>query len=129
MTDVATSEVARNYALVLAAVFGVAVAIWRAIAADRQARAQAMQVEQARREHVAKLLADATERLDHEKLHMRLGAILSMRSVVEAYPDLSGEAVDLLTAYLADLDYGDEDPPADVAEIMRLVIPRDVSGD
>ena len=128
MTAVEASKIVRNYALVLAAVAGVAVAVWRAIAADRQARSQAEQVSQGRREHVAKLFADATERLDQEKLHMRFGAILSLRGIVEAYPDLSRETVDLLTAYLADVDYHDDEPPADVAEIMRLVIPRAGAG-
>lgn len=39
--------------------------------------------------------------------------------------------VDLLTARLAEpeLDYGDEEPPPDVREIMNIVLPRLSRGD
>ena len=124
VSGVEISEVIRNYALVAAAVGGVCIAFWRALAADRQSRSQAQQVEQSKREHVTAIFADTVGRLDDEKLHVRLGAILTLRELVEAYPDLSRSTVDLLTAYLADLDYGDSEPPPDVREIMSIVIPR-----
>ena len=79
---------------------------------------------QSRREHVAKIFSSSVELLDNEKLHVRLGAIFALREVVEAYPELSRPTVDLLTAYLTTVDYGDDDPPADVAEIMSVVIPQ-----
>lgn len=59
---------------------------------------------------------------------MRLGAILTMREIVEGYPELSRAAVDLLTAYLSQVEFEDEEPPADVQAIMALVIPRDTRG-
>lgn len=118
------SELLRNYALLAAAVGGLGIAIWRAIAADRQSRAQAQQVSQSRREHVAKIFSSSVELLDNDKLHVRLGAIFALREIVEAYPELSRATVDLLTSYLTTVDYGDEEPPADVAEIMSVVIPR-----
>jgi len=75
MTPVEVSEIVRNYALVAAAVGGGAIAIWRALTADRQSRAQRDQVRQSRREHVAEVFGNAVTNLDNEKLHVRLGAI------------------------------------------------------
>ena len=89
MTAVDLSEIIRNYALVAAAIGGALIALWRAIAADRQSKAQAVQFLQTRQEHAAKLFADAVERLGDERLHVRLGAILTLRELVDAYPDLS----------------------------------------
>jgi hypothetical protein len=121
---VALSEIIRNYALVAAAFGGLAIAVWRAVAADRQSRAQRDQVRQARREHVAEIFGAAVAKLDNEKLHVRLGAIYTLREIVEAYPDLSRPTVDLLTSYLANVNYHDEDPPADVRAIMAMILPR-----
>ena len=129
MTSIELSEIIRNYSLVAVAIGGLVIAIWRAVAADRQSKAQAVQFLQARQEHAAKLFADALERLDDNRLHVRLGAILTLRELVDAYPDLSRPTVDLLTAYLAELDYGDEEPPSDVREIMNIVLPRLPTGD
>lgn len=97
--------------------------VWRAIAADRQSRAQRDQVSQSRREHVAEIFGTAVANLDDEKLHMRLGAIYTLREVVDAYPDLSRPTIDLLTGYLASVDYQDEEPPADVRAIMAMILP------
>jgi hypothetical protein len=78
VTAIELSEVIRNYALVAAAIGGGAFAIWRAIAADRQSKAQRDQVSQARREHAAEMFANAVAKLDNEKLHIRLGAIYAL---------------------------------------------------
>ena len=123
MDAVAISEIIRNYALVAAAVAGLGVAVWRAIAADRQSKAQRDQVKQARREHVAEIFGAAVANLDNDKLHVRLGAIYTLREVVEAYPDLSRPTIDLLTSYLAQVNYMDEEPPADVRAIMAMILP------
>lgn len=124
MTPLEVSEVIRNYALVAAAVGAGGVAIWRAIAADRQSRAQRDQVAQARREHAAELFSQAVGNLDNEKLHIRLGAIYALRDIMEAYPAEQGRAVkDLLTQYLADMNYADEEPPADVRAIVSMLLP------
>jgi hypothetical protein len=60
--------------------------------------------------------------LDNDKLHVRLGAIYTLREIVEAYPDLSRPTVDLLTSYLAQVDYQDSEPPADVRAIMAMIL-------
>lgn len=123
MDSLQVSEILRNYALLAAAFGGVGIAYWRAIAADRQSVAQEEQVQQTRREHVIAIFAEAVERLDADKLHVRLGAIYTLREIVDTYPDLSRPVVDLLTAYLSDVEYGDDEPPLDVREIMRIVVP------
>lgn len=108
--------------LVTAAFGGGAIAIWRALAADRQSRAQRDQVRQSRREHVAEVFGNAVANLDNEKLHVRLGAIYTLREIVEGFPDLSRPTVDLLTSYLAQVDYQNEEPPADVRAIMAMIV-------
>ena len=124
MTPVEISEIVRNYALVAAAFGGGAIAVWRAIAADRQSRAQRDQVRQARREHVAEIFGEAVAKLDDEKLLVRLGAIYTLREIVDGYPDLKRPTVDLLSAYLAQVNYNDEEPTADVSAIMQIILPR-----
>lgn len=123
MRAVEFSEIIRNYAIVAAGVGGVVIAIWRAIAADRQSKAQKNQTEQSRREHATELFAKAVAELDHDELHMRLSAILMLRNTVEAYPELSQSGIKVLTSYLSGVDYSDDDPPADVREIIDLVVP------
>jgi hypothetical protein len=124
MSPLELSEVVRNYGIVLAGAIGIAVAVWRAIAADRQSRAQRDQVAQSRREHVAEIFGQAVAKLDDEKLHVRLGAIYTLREIVEAYPDLSRPTVDLLQNYLRTVTYESEEPPADVRAIMAMILPR-----
>jgi hypothetical protein len=123
MSPLELSEIVRNYGIVLGGAIGIAVAVWRAIAADRQSRAQRDQVAQSRREHVAEMFGQAVAKLDDEKLHVRLGAIYALREIVEAYPDLSRPTIDLLSGYLADVNYEDEEPPADVRAIMAMILP------
>jgi hypothetical protein len=123
VTPVELSEIARNYAIVAAGLAGFAVAIWRAIAADRQSRAQRDQVGQARREHATELFSRAVLSLDNEKLHIRLGAIYALREIMEAYPEQGRAVKDLLTQYLADMDYQDQEPPADVRAIVAILFP------
>ena len=126
---VEASEIIRNYAIVVAGFGGVAIAIWRAIAADRQSKAQKDQAIQARREHSTELFAKAVADLDHEALHMMLSAILVLKNTVDAYPELSDAAIKILTSYLMNAEYSDEDPPADVREIIELVVPKRMDGE
>jgi len=81
------------------------------------------QVKQTRREHVASLFSEAVQHLDDEKLHVRLGAIFMLREITEVFPELSRPAVDLLTSFLQTVEYGDDEPPADVQAIMETVLP------
>lgn len=57
---------------------------------------------------------------------MRLSAILMLKNTVDAYPELSDAAIKVLTSYLMSSEYSDNDPPADVREIIDLVVPRQV---
>ncbi|MFO1209567.1 MAG: hypothetical protein U1E40_10140 [Amaricoccus sp.] len=124
MTPVELSEVVRNYALVAAGFGGGAIAIWRAIAADRQSRAQRDQVMQSRREHATELFSRAVGTLDSETLHIRLGAIYTLRDIMDVYSVEQGLAArDLLTQYLADMNYADGEPPADVRAIVAALLP------
>lgn len=121
---VTASEIVRNYGIVVAGAVGIGVAIWRAIAADRQSLAQRDQAIQSRREHETELFAKAISDLDNRHLHMRLAAILMLKNTVEVFPELSGAAIKILTAYLGGVEYSDEDPPADVQEIIDSIVPK-----
>ncbi len=120
------SEIVRNLGLVLGAAVGIYLAWQRVRAADKQAEAQTRQASLARRDHVAELFNRAVGQLKDEKLEVRLGAILTLGQVCRDFPDLSEPVVRLLTTYLREnrVDYGDQDPPADVREIMEIVSGR-----
>jgi hypothetical protein len=98
----------------------------RVRAADRQAEAQLEQAELARREHVAELFNRAVGQLDDEKLHVRLGAIYTLREISQDFPDLTKAVLELLFTYLRERKPGEGDapPPPDVREIMRIVRER-----
>ncbi len=72
---------------------------------------------------MATLFSQAVPALEDDKLHVRLGAIFTLREIVEAFPDLSRPTVDLLSAYLASVEYDDE-IPRDVEEIIAIIIPK-----
>jgi ribosomal 50S subunit-associated protein YjgA (DUF615 family) len=59
-------------------------------------------------------------------LEIRLGAIYTLRQIVEDFPDRSESTFELLTAYLRESakDYGDNEPPVDVREIMNILRDR-----
>lgn len=77
------SELVRNFGLIAAAVVGVIIGWYRVRAANRQADAALRQSDLARREHVAELFNRAVGQLEDEKLHIRLGAVLTLRQIVE----------------------------------------------
>jgi hypothetical protein len=120
---VALSEFLRNIALTFAAVIG-AVLAWRQLSpAALQARSANTQAELARRAHVTELFNRAAGQLRDPKLEIRLAAVYVLREVARDFPDLSDPIFELLQAYLraSDIDYGDEEPPIDVQEIMRML--------
>jgi hypothetical protein len=120
---VALSEFLRNIALTFAAVVG-AVLAWRQLSpAALQARSANTQAELARRAHVTELFNRAAGQLHDPKLEIRLAAVYVLREVARDFPDLSDPIFELLQAYLraSDIDYGDEEPPIDVQEIMRML--------
>jgi hypothetical protein len=125
-TWIALSEIVRNIALAVAAFVGAFLA-WRQLSpAALQARSANTQAELARRSHVTELFNRAVGQLSDPKLEVRLAAVYVLREVASDFPDLSDPVFELLQAYLraGDIDYGDDAPPIDVREIMKLLRDR-----
>lgn len=122
----AFSEIVRNLGLVLAALVGIYLAWRRVTAATIQADASLQQAELARRDHVAELFNRAVGQLGDDKLEVQLGAIYTLRQIARDFPDLSGPTYELLTTYLRESvrNYGDDEPPVDVREIMTTLRDR-----
>jgi hypothetical protein len=122
-TWIALSEILRNGALAVAAIVG-AILAWRQLSpAALQARSANAQAELARRAHVTELFNRAVGQLHDQKLEIRLAAVYVLREVAKDFPDLADPIFELLQAYLrvSDIDYGDEEPPIDVQEIVKLL--------
>ncbi len=120
---VALSEIVRNAALAVAAFVGAYLA-WRQLSpAASQARAASTQAELARRAHVTELFNRAVGQLRDQNLEVRLASIYVLREVATDFPDLSDPIFELLQAYLrvGNIDYGDEEPPIDIKEIVSLL--------
>jgi len=123
---VALSEIVRNAALAVAAFVGAYLA-WRQLSpAASQARAASTQAELARRAHVTELFNRAVGQLRDPNLEVRLAAIYVLREVAKDFPDLSDPIFELFQAYLraGNINYGDEEPPIDVKEIVNLLRSR-----
>jgi len=120
---VALSEIVRNAALAVAAFVGAYLA-WRQLSpAASQARSASTQAELARRAHVTELFNRAVGQLRDPNLEVRLAAIYVLREVAKDFPDLSNPIFELLQAYLraGKIDYGDQEPPIDIQEIVKLL--------
>jgi hypothetical protein len=120
---VALSEIFRNVALTFAAIIG-AILAWRQLSpAALQARSANTQATLARRAHVTELFNRAVGQLRDPNLEIRLAAIYVLREVAKDFPDLSDPIFELLQAYLraGDIDYGNDEPPIDVQEIVKLL--------
>jgi hypothetical protein len=123
---VALSEIVRNAALAVAAFVGAFLA-WRQLSpATSQARSANAQAELARRTHVTELFNRAVGQLSDPKLEVRLAAVYVLREVARYFPDFSNPVFELLQAYLraGKIDYGDEEPPIDIQEIVKLLRSR-----
>ena len=123
---VAISELFRNAAITFAAIVG-AVLAWRQLSpAALQAKSANAQAELARRAHVVELFNRAAGQLRDPNLEIRLAAIYVLREVAKDFPDLSTPVFELLQAYLrvGNIDYGNDEPPIDVQEIMRVLRSR-----
>ncbi len=120
---VATSEVIRNYGIVVGGAVGIWLAWMRTIAANRQAEAQLKQAELARRDHVAELFNRSVGQLKDKKLEVRLGAIFTLQQVCKDFPDLADPVFKLLTTYLQEnrVNYGNRKPPIDVSTIIGIL--------
>lgn len=123
---VGVSELLRNLALGLAAIVGSTLA-WRQLSpASSQAKAANTQAELARRSHVAELFVRAVGQLRDPNLEVRLAAVYVLREVAKDFPDLSDPVFELLQAYLREggIEYGDEEPPVDIREIISTLSRR-----
>jgi hypothetical protein len=120
---IALSELLRNVALTFAAVVG-AILAWRQLSpAALQARSANLQADLARRAHVTELFIRAVGQLRDPHLEVRLAAIYVLREVAKDFPDLSNPVFELLQAYLrvGGNEYGDDDPPIDIKEIVKIL--------
>jgi hypothetical protein len=123
---IAISELFRNAAITFAAIVG-AVLAWRQLSpAALQAKSANAQAELARRAHVVELFNRAAGQLRDPNLEIRLAAIYVLREVAKDFPDLSTPVFELLQAYLrvGNIDYGNDEPPIDVQEIMKVLRSR-----
>ncbi len=68
----------------------------------------------------------AVGQLRDPNLEVRLAAIYVLREVAKDFPDLSNPVFELLQAYLraGGIDYGDDDPPIDIREIVKMLRTR-----
>ena len=122
----ATSEIVRNYCIVIGGALGIYLAWRRTSAATKQADAQLRQLELARQDHVAELFNRAVGQLKDKKLEVRLGSIYTLKQICRDFPDLSDPIVNLLTTYLREnrVDYGNRKPPVDVQAITDVLSER-----
>ena len=118
-----TSEIIRNYGIVLGGGLGIWLAWKRTTASTDQAQAQLRQAELARRAHVAELFNRAVGQLKDKKLEIRLGAIYTLQQVCKDFPGLAAPIYKLLTTYLQEsrVNYGDRKPPIDVVAIFDVL--------
>ncbi len=126
MNELQISEIARNYGLIIGGLIGLYFAWKRVSASIRQADASLQQADLARRDHVAELFNRSVGQLTNDKLEIRLGAIYTLRQIAQDFPDLSAPTLELLATYLRESSkaYGDNEPPADVREIMGILRDR-----
>lgn len=123
---IGVSEILRNLALTGAAVVG-SILAWRQLSpASSQARSASTQADLARRAHVTELFNRAAGQLRDPNLEVRLAAVYVLREVAKDFPDLSDPVFELLQAYLraSTVRYGDNEPPIDVKEIIKLLRQR-----
>lgn len=129
---IALSEIVRNFGLVAGGALGIYLAWKRVSAANRQAEVQIRQADAqirqaalSRQDHVAELFNRAAGQLTDAKFEVRLAAILTMRQICREFPDLADPVFKLLATYLkqTQVNYGENELPADVREIMDMLLP------
>ena len=124
MNAVEISEIVRNWGIVLGGLIGIGLAWWRAIAHDRQAKAQQQQATIAQRAHITGVFKDAVEQLGNDKLEIRLGAVHTLMRIVDDFPEFEGPIVGLLTAYVREQTAQfepDRRPTVDIVEIVGFI--------
>jgi hypothetical protein len=123
--DLQTSEVVRNYGLLAIAAIGVALALWRSLAAHRQASAALRQTAVAQQSHVADIFNRAIDQLGSDKLEVRLGAIYTLKGIYREarYEDYRVPILETLQAYVRERTkarVGDESS-VDIDEIIEFL--------
>ncbi|MCB2054138.1 MAG: hypothetical protein KDE35_07860 [Geminicoccaceae bacterium] len=120
---IALSEIVRNFALVAAGAVGLLLAGLRVAAANRQADAALRQTELQRRDHVAELFNRAVGQLHDDELHVRLGAVYTLRQIANDFPDLTGAVFELLSLYVRDSGhvYGEAGQPDDIRIMLDIL--------
>lgn len=121
MDNIELSEVVRNWGIVVAGGFGLTLAVWRSIAADRQSRASRSQAEIARRAHTTEVFKDAVEQLANERLEIRLGAFFTLRQISTDFPEFNHYVFQLLSAYVRERTAG-ADPNSSVTADVRSIM-------
>ena len=86
------SEVARNLAIVLGGGVGLWLAWSRTRSLNKQTATSELAEGQQRREHLLSLFESALEKLNSDKLEVRLGAVYILQEVMELDPDRYGQA-------------------------------------
>lgn len=117
------TEILRNLVLAGAAGVGAWIA-WERIPRERsKADVENRQADLSRRDQAWKLFNSAVTQIGDSKLEVRLGAIFTLDSLSKDFDELSQPVIELLTAYLrhSKPDYGENEPPPDVREIMRII--------
>lgn len=86
------SEIARNLAIVVGGGLGLWLAWSRTTALNKQTATSELAEGQQRREHLLSLFESALEKLNSDKLEVRLGAVYILQEVMEIDPDRYGRA-------------------------------------
>jgi hypothetical protein len=127
MTWLETSELIRNYGLIVGGAIGLGLAWWRGWALSRQSKATADQAQIARRAHIVEVFHDAVGNLANEKLEIRLGAVFTLKKISEDFPDYDDPVVEVLSAYVRERSI-EEEPPSDIREIMKIIHEKQTRG-
>ena len=94
------SEIVRNLGLVIAALVGLPLLIWRAHAADKSAKASEKQATVAEQGHITERFTRAIDQLGSEELEVRLGAIYALERIAQDSPRDHWPIMETLTAYV-----------------------------
>lgn len=96
------SEIVRNFGLLLAAVFGLGFAIWRALLASRQTKVQEAA-------HITDRFSKAVEQLGDKSVAVRIGGLYALKRIAEDSPERDHIVVmDVLTNFIRHTPYIEE---------------------
>jgi len=106
-TSEGLSAVRRNYALIIAGVLGLGIAIWRGVSADKQVRVMVKQLNLAERGHMTDRFSKAVDQLGNENsLSVRVGGIYALQHIGQDATDTLLYTVhDVLTNFIRQPPY------------------------